>query len=337
MYPSITVMVLSYNSKAKLELFLGPMLETDYPYIKVMVIDNNSTDGSAEFVKQNYPTIEVIELDRNYGLFAYNQTVSRVDSEFVALVNDDVMVTRDWLRNLVKYAIPDDVAMAVPKVFFWDKKGIINAAGGIYDIFGAGCNRGNGEEDLGQYDEVEEVFYGGIAMLIRKSVWQKIGGFDQRYFMYAEDSDWCWRARIAGYKVIYVPSSVIYHQWHSSSDASFMAYMILKNEMCNFLKNYGTLTLALLMPAFILINILKTLWLLLFTPRLVSLSFKASYWNLRNLRSTLKMRKEIERIRIISDKEIRKHMVKGSLHIMLGLKRMKHPFVGSLTSSVGTK
>ena len=207
--PSVTTLVLGYNNKSKLIECLHSLEQTDYPNFNIVLVDNNSTDGSIGFVEENFPNVEIIKLDRNYGFTAYNLVMDRIKDEYIVLVNNDIVVTKDWLKNLMPHISDDSVAAVVPKLLLYRDKERINAIGGMMDIFGVAWNRGNGEIDKGQYDKVEEVFYGvGAVLLLKKSVWLRIGGFDERYFTTAEDVDWSWRGRIAGYKIPFCTKNV---------------------------------------------------------------------------------------------------------------------------------
>ncbi len=205
----------------------------------------------------------------------------------------------------------------------------MNAVGG--SLYTCQKHRGSGEIDRGQYDRVEEVFYGvGAVLLLKKSVWHKIGGFDERYFTTAEDVDWSWRARIAGYKIVYVPQGVAYHHWLSSIGRSeHLIYMAESHQISNFVKNYQVSTQLKLIPVLLAIKLSKIIYLVAFrrNTKLAWVTVKAIWWNLSNLRGSMKKRKEINTFRKIDDREIQTLMIKGSLEVSLGLRKIKHPAI----------
>jgi len=332
--PSVTILVLGYNNKSKLIECLHSLEQTDYPNFRIILVDNASTDGSVELVEANFPSIQIVKLNRNYGFVAYNLIVGKMEDEYLALINNDIVVDRDWLRHLMSYIANDEVAAVVPKLLLYSNRKRINAAGGMMDMFGVAWNRGNGEIDKGQYDRVEEVFYGvGAVFLLKKSVWLRIGGFDKRYFATADDVDWSWRARVAGYRVIYVPQAIAYHHWLSSIGLSdHLIYMAESHQVANFIKNYQAATLVKLVPALLLIKLLKVIYLTLVRRevKLALVTVRAIWWNLINLRGSIKKRKEINALRRVSDKEIQRMMFRGSLELALGLRKITHPAIDSL-------
>ena len=328
--PLVTLLILNYNGMRYIKNCLDSVLATAYPNFRVAVIDNASTDGSAEFIEESYPEIMLIKLKKNYGFAkAYNLALRSISSEYVALLNNDIEVEPSWLKKLIFYMEKDEkVAAANPKMLFIQDRRRINAAGGCCDIYGVGWNRGNGEIDRGQYDKVQEVFYAnGAAMLIRERAWKEVGPFDERYFLYGEDLDWCWRARLKGYKILYVPEAKIYHYWRASSGK--IIPLLEKHWTASLLKNYSLNTLMLLIPKFIAIKTLKTLWLIKNGETLNEKTaiIESFLWNLRNLRKTLEKRKGIQLGRKITDKELMEKMYKGSFELSLWLGRMKHPIL----------
>jgi hypothetical protein len=332
--PPVTILVLGYNNKRKLIECLRSIEKTDYPNFSVVLVDNNSTDGSVSYVENNFPAVKIIRLKKNYGFVAYNYVVPETDTELVALINNDIIVDKGWLKCLVPYILNDDVAQVVPKLLLYDDRVRINAIGGMVDIFGVAWNRGNGEVDQGQYDYVEEVFYGvGAVVLLKKSIWSKIGGFDERYFMTAEDVDWSWRARLAGYKVLCVPEAIAYHHWLGTVGLSeHLFYMAEKNQIANFIKNYQFSTIMKIAPLLLIIKTLKVIYLTIMKrkPKLAFITLKAICWNAVNLRGSIRKRGSINKIREVQDREVQRLMVKASLEIALGLGRLRQPAIESI-------
>jgi len=323
---SVTVLVLNFNGRKYLKECLNSLLATDYPRLKIIVIDNGSTDGSAEFLRVNYPDVKVIKHNYNFGYArAYNLVIERTQSEYIVLLNNDVLVEPGWLKELVSYAEKAEVAAATPKMKFLHDKTRINAAGGNCDMYGVGWNRGNGERDTGQYDAVQEVFYGnGGALLIKKGVWREVGAFDERYFLYGEDVDWCWRARLKGYKIIYVPHAEVCHHWRGSGGA--MVYLLERHWLSTVLKNYSLKTLIQMMPKYLALKTLKAIWLIAHAELREKLTVLSGIlWNLSNLRESWKKRVHIQMSRTATDGEIQKQMFKGSFELSVWLKKLKHP------------
>jgi GT2 family glycosyltransferase len=327
-FPEVTVVVLNYNGRKHLHKCLDSIFQMNYPRFKVVVVDNASNDGSIFYVKQKFPKAKTVEYRRNHGFAkAYNMVLEEIESDFIVLLNNDVEVERDWLNKLMPYITDDDEISAVtPKMLFMQNTNAINAAGGKCDIYGSGWNRGNGEIDYGQYERVEEVFYANCgAIVIRKNAWKDVGSFDERYFLYGEDLDWCWRARLKGYRIFYVPHSRIYHEWRASHGP--MIPLLERNWLTTAIKNYDSETLLKLAPKLVALKAVVGAWLL-FSGRGLNEKlavFDGFLWNLKKLRETWKKRLLIQTSRKIGDQEIQKYMYNGSLELSLGLRRMRHP------------
>lgn len=325
-YSPVSVIVLNFNGRPYLKQCLDALLATDYPRFEVVVVDNASTDGSAEFIRLNYPTVRVIRHAQNYGYaVGYNLVMDRVENEHVAFLNNDVFVKPNWLKELMLHIDKEDVAAVVPVMKFFCDETRINSAGGNCDVYGVGWNRGNGEIDRGQYDTIQEVFYGnGGALLIKKRVWREVGSFDERYFLYGEDLDWCWRARLKGYKILYVPYSEVHHLWRGSGAP--MMHLLERHWLSTILKNYSFKTLVFLIPKFAGLKFLKAVWLIRNGKLNEKLAVvKAVFWNIISLRATWQKRIRIQTFRKLPDAAIQKHMFKQSFELLLWLGVLKHP------------
>jgi GT2 family glycosyltransferase len=327
-FPEVTIVVLNYNGKKHIHDCLNSIFGMNYPHFKVVVVDNASNDGSLFAVKQKFPKAKIVEHNINHGFAkAYNMVLEEIESDFIVLLNNDVKVEPEWLNELMPYISGDDEVSAVtPKMLFMQNTSAINAAGGKCDIYGSGWNRGNGEKDIGQYEKVEEVFYAnGGAIVIRKKAWKDVGSFDEQYFLYGEDLDWCWRARLKGYRIIYVPHSRIHHEWRASNGP--MIPFLERNWLTTTIKNYDSGTLLKLAPKLVALKAAVGTWLLLngrsLNEKLAVLD--GFLWNLKDFRETWKKRLLIQASRKIDDREIQKLMYKGSLELSLGLGRIRHP------------
>jgi hypothetical protein len=326
--PEVTVVVLNYNGKKHIQKCLDSIFRMNYPRFRVVVVDNASNDGSLFSVKQQFPKAKIVEYCRNYGFAkAYNMALEEIESDFIVLLNNDVRVEPEWLNELMPYISDNDEVSAVtPKMLFMQNTSAINAAGGKCDIYGSGWNRGNGEIDNGQYERVEEVFYANCgAVVIRKNAWKDVGPFDEQYFLYGEDLDWCWRARLKGYRIFYLPQSRIYHEWRASNGP--IIPLLERNWLTTAIKNYDSGTLLKLAPKLLALKTAVGAWLLLkgrgLNDKLAIID--GFLWNLKKFRETWKKRLLIQASRKIDDKEIQKYMYNGSLEISLGLGRIRHP------------
>lgn len=244
----ITIAILNYNGAELLESYLPMMSYSSSKYnVDIVVIDNNSDDYSADFVREWYPEIKVIELSKNHGFAdGYNNGLKDINTEFLAIVNSDVKVTENWLDSLIDFMIQNKSVGAVQPVIksLEDKSSFeyAGAAGGYIDALGYPFCRGRIfdtiEKDENQYQEPVEVFWAsGAAMIVRNKLFKDLGGFDGGFFAHQEEIDLCWRIKTAGYSVHCLPSSVVYHLGGSTLD-----YNNPRKDFLNFRNNLYMLT-----------------------------------------------------------------------------------------------
>ena len=216
----VAVVILNYNGASMLAKFLPSVIEYS-PGAEIVVADNASTDDSVAVVKEGFPAVRLIQLDKNYGFAdGYNKALEQVDAEFFLLLNSDVEVTQGWLEPLLSFmeSNPDAVACQ-PKILAYNNKTYFEyagAAGGFIDRYGYPYCRGRlfdtVEEDNGQYNDVCRVFWAtGAAMMVRSETFRKSGGFDGCFFAHMEEIDLCWRMAARGGEIYVVPQSKVYH------------------------------------------------------------------------------------------------------------------------------
>ena len=221
---NIAIVILNWNGAQMLRRFLPSVLAaTPKELASVIVADNGSTDDSLAVLESEFHDVEIIRLDRNYGFAeGYNQALSRVGSsyDYYLLLNSDVETPEGWLQPLADYMENHpDTAACQPKLRAEHTRShfeYAGAAGGYIDSLGYPFCRGRlfetVEEDVGQYDDVADVFWAtGAALMIRSKVFWQVGGLDGRFFAHQEEIDLCWRLRARGFRIVCVPQSVVYH------------------------------------------------------------------------------------------------------------------------------
>jgi len=204
-----------------LEKFLPSVIISEYENMNLVVADNASTDDSISFLQQHYPSVKIIRNPVNEGFAkGYNTALKQVKADYYVLLNSDVEVTKSWIGPVISLMEKDKkIAACQPKILSFGNKNkfeYAGAAGGWIDKYGYPFSRGRifdfCEEDKGQYDEEMEIFWAsGAAFFVRSSVFHESGGFDEDFFAHQEEIDLCWRMQRSGYKIVAVPSSVVYH------------------------------------------------------------------------------------------------------------------------------
>ena len=217
------VVILNWNTEDFLRKFLPPLLESvaKVPDAEVIVADNDSSDESLTVMREFFPDVRTIELEKNFGFTGgYNKAFEQIDSEYFVLINSDIEVTEDWLIPLVEWMdTHPECGACAPKLHSYQAREMFEyagAAGGYIDKFGYPFCRGRVlkrlEYDNGQYDSPADVFWAtGACLMVRSSLYRKLGGLDERFFAHMEEIDLCWRMQLEGYKVTVVPESIVYH------------------------------------------------------------------------------------------------------------------------------
>ncbi|MBI1768004.1 MAG: glycosyltransferase family 2 protein [Bacteroidetes bacterium] len=225
----VAIVILNFNGKHFLQQFL-PSVVNYSEDSKIVVADNGSSDGSGDFVKREFPKIEVISLSVNKGFCGgYNEVLKQVQAKYYVLLNSDVEVTPDWLSPIIELMDRDQsIAAAQPKILAQRSKNkfeYAGAAGGKIDMLAYPFCRGrlfdSIEEDNGQYDDVSEIFWAsGACMFVRANLYHEMGGLDEDFFAHMEEIDLCWKLSRAGYKIFYHGKSTVYHVGGGTLSAS---------------------------------------------------------------------------------------------------------------------
>jgi GT2 family glycosyltransferase len=251
----VAVVILNWNGKELLKTFL-PSVVTYSKGHAIVVADNASTDDSISFIKENYPEVVIVKNEKNFGFAGgYNHSLIHVDADIFVLLNSDVEVTEHWIENALKQFTNDpQVAAVQPKLRWYKQKEkfeYAGAAGGYIDYYGYPFCRGrmfeNLEEDKGQYDSATEIFWAsGAAFFVRRKVFEEVHGFDEDFFAHMEEIDLCWRIKNRGYKIMYQPSSLIYHYGGATLSAynPHKTYLNFRNNLFLLLKNHPANFLA---------------------------------------------------------------------------------------------
>ena len=217
----VAIVILNWNGEKMLDQYLPSVLQYSRDEATVYVADNASTDHSLDLLRDRFPEVKLIILDKNWGFAeGYNKALAQIEAEYYLLLNSDIEVTPHWLTPMISFMDKHEgVAACQPKllsVFDKEKFEYAGASGGFIDRYGYPFCRGRlfdvVEKDHGQYDDHAEVLWAtGAALLVRARIYNKVGGLDGRFFAHNEEIDMCWRIRLQGYRIFCIPESRIYH------------------------------------------------------------------------------------------------------------------------------
>ena len=259
--PTISLIVLNWNGREHLSTCLESLSRLDYPEdrLELIVCDNGSTDGSASYVRSSFPSFRLLELDRNYGFAVGNDRAAEAATgEWVGFLNNDMAVPPDWLRQLLAplQAHPGVTCLA-SRILNWDGSAIDFIGGGI-NFQGHGLQIDNGAK-RSVHDRARPVLFAcGGAMLIKRSVFLEVGGFDPLYFSLFEDVDLGWRLNLLGHDVWYTPKATVLHKHHATLNRftpQQLKMLTERNALFTIFKNYEQANLDAVMPvALMLLN-----------------------------------------------------------------------------------
>lgn len=319
--PKVSIIVLNWNGKEFLKNCLDSLTNLTYSQIEIIVVDNCSADGSQKFVKKNYKNVILIENKENYGFAKGNNVGFEASTgDYILILNNDTIVAPDFINPLIKdFESNPKVACLQPQIRLSKDKQLLDGVGGFLTFTGFLYHFGYLKDRmLPKYNKKMKIFSAkGACILLRRKALEKVGLFDEDFFIFFEETDLCYRLWLAGYSVMYEPESVIYHLGggDTTSSNSYQhekrLYMSVRNMLCCYLKNFGTYNLFTIMPMFIFTQIILCMYYLITLKiNLLKVIIQAYYWNIRNLSLTIKKRNNIQHnIRRISDFHLDKKIV----------------------------
>lgn len=310
--PCISIIILNWNGRRWLSECLESIhRQTCQYHHEIIFVDNCSADGSVDFVRGRYPEVKIVQNDGNYGYARGNNIGAlRAQGRYLLFLNTDTKLRADCLEQIERHIVrPGSVSAGVYalKLFSYD---------GTRDLYPN--NIWMSIDIFGYPFPDKKIFYAdGAALLIDRALFQQLGGFDERHFMFAEDVDLCWRARLLGYAIEGISDAVVYHAIAGSSfpcgknkgaytTSVFKRYLAERNAMRNMLKNYGMVTLLWVLPLFLFSYLFEILFCLLLLRFAVigRVYGKALVYNIANAKDTCRARRDIQRTRVITDREL---------------------------------
>ncbi|MBU1122407.1 MAG: glycosyltransferase family 2 protein [Candidatus Omnitrophica bacterium] len=304
-----SVIITNYNGKKYLAECIDSLYRNSFNDFEIIIVDNGSGDGSVDFLRSNYSQVKVIALDQNVGLaIASNKGRKAASGKYLFFYNNDTVADVNLLLELVKTMEADDsIGICGCKTLTYDGKRKTNC-GVPLDIFGYPYGP-------------DKSFYVDAAIFIRAQVFDEIGGFDSKLFLYCEDRDICWRCWLYGYKVVAQDSAIFRHDSFCAVDEDGKLKTNIRKRFMGeaftirmLLKNYSIWALMVIFPVYMVINCAEIMVFLLKGRIDIVLGayIKAYRWNFSNLLETLKLRKKVQSERRVSDIDIIKKMYLGS-------------------------
>lgn len=319
--PLVSVIIVNHNGIEFVDACLRSVLRNNYSNFEVIFVDNASKDGSLEYVKMAFggnPRLVIVENEGSLGpAVGRNIGISRAKGKYIAFLDNDTDVEASWLSELVRVLESDfSIGAAQSKLLRLEPKDEFDSAGEYLTSFGFLSERARSARDRRQFDYICDIFSGkSAALIIKKEVLDKIGGFDEDFYMYLEETDICWRVWLAGYRVVFIPSSVVYHAYGTRKKEQkkyypnyIVRYYGCRNYISTLIKNLGLAYSIKMLPLQIL-SFLVLAFIFLVRGRLndAYLLIKGVLWNFVNLAPILQKRNIVQKtVRKVSDADIAK-------------------------------
>lgn len=300
-----TIIIVNHNGRGHLDQALASLQQDHQPAYEVIVVDNASSDGSAEHIATRYPGVRLIRSGTNLGFgAANNQAARQAKGEYLAFLNPDTKAEAGWLEPLIRaLEIYPRAGMVTAQVLLMHTPNRINTCGNDMHLTGFTLCRGASASRDSYAERAEVAAVSGAAFAMRRDLFQALGGFDESFFLYMEDSDLSLRARLAGYRCLYVPESVVYHDYRLRFGPQ-KTYYHERNRYAMLLKTFSWSTLLFMAPALALGEIVAWGFVLLFEPLRLGNKLRAYAWIVRRWRQIMRDRQQTQRLRRSSDRDL---------------------------------
>ncbi len=249
----VSVIIVTYNHKKYMKECLASVLANGL--LEVIVVDNGSTDGTPEVIEEDFPEVKVIRSPRNLGYGGGNNLgVKHAKGEYVVILNPDTKVGKNWLEELLKPLERGEKLITTPKILTYDGSKI-NTCGNIEHFTGLTFTRGLNENPE-KFDKFEYLSgLSGACFAMRREDYLELGGFDENFFSYMEDAEFSWRAHARGFNILYVPTSIVYHDYDLKVPSKKI-YHLEKGRYVILRKYFGWKEYISLLPSLIMTEIL---------------------------------------------------------------------------------
>jgi len=324
--PTVSIVIPHWNNIDILSECLESISSTDFSNLEIIIVDNASSDNSVQWIKTNYPSILLIENDKNYGYAGgCNIGADKASGEYIIFLNNDTVQDRDWVSALVNTMDSNaEIAAVQPKILNYYDRSIFDYAGGSgghMDIYCFPFARGRvfsyQEIDSDQYNNREKCFWSsGTCIMVRKKIFQKAGGFDETFFAHMEEIDLCWRFYAMGFEVWVDPRSIVYHKNALTLPmyTHKKYYLNHRNSLLMLFSNYSIYNvLTIGIPRLILEIVACFYSMAMLDWKHLSAILRALIWIIFHPKVIIKKRSKFAILRELEDKKIMENMAQFSI------------------------
>ena len=313
----VSIIVLTYNSEKVLQTCLKSIFNQTYENYEVVIVDNNSNDGTKNFLANyEFPKNKIIKTilnTKNYGYNSGNKIgIDNVKGELIALINPDIRLEKDWLEKIVNSLEESNYVISSGKILNQD--GTIQSNGGLIDVYGASTQR----KKIISKKENKFFYNPGMAIILKKKLLENVK-LDTNIFMYYDDVDLSWRARLNGYNLQYCNDAIAYHKSGDSLPGlpPSKFFQISKNRLYVCIKNFSRNRILKRILIIVFLIFLDSIYYSIKKKSIgyFFMFFRSIGWNIKNSKNIIKERKKIQSDRKISDNEIEKYMLKKSIEL----------------------
>ncbi len=330
--PLVSIIIVNWNGLRYLKNCFDSIINQNYENYEIVFVDNGSTDKSIEYIKANYPSTIIIKNNTNLGFAeANNIGVHKSRGEYLFLLNNDAWVEKNTIQELIStYSKVDNLGIVGCKILNPD--GTIQDLGNKIDILGypIGINKEITDELI-----TNLFFVSGCALFMKKELFNILNGFDERYFMFMEETDLCWRARLLGYKIVTNRNAQVFHYGGGSIVGGIKKgkrytthinriYLRERNTLNMLLKNLESKNLVFRISLNLFLNLAECgFFIFMLKPKVSFVYIRAFWWNILNLKGTMKKRRSIQLFRKVKDSDLKEFIqdkiVKLSLIKTIGI------------------
>jgi GT2 family glycosyltransferase len=300
----VSIITVTHNNEKDIEEYLTSIFKQTYKNFEIVIVDSASSDKTLERIKL-FSKVKVVSVLKNVGYGkGSNIGYKASNGDFVAILNPDTIVNENWLSELIKVLRKNPkIGIVTPKILMYANKKIINTCGNDVHFTGFGFSRGINQHEC-NYDSPASLFTpSGCSFIIRREILEKVGFFDEDFFLRSEVPDLAWRTHLIGYTCVYVPTSKVFHKYSFKMNC-FWYYLTERGRLLLILKNYTYKSLVLLLFPLIMAEMLSWGYALLKGKDFVLAKVLAYTWLIENKHKIRKKRLLVNELRRVADREI---------------------------------